>query len=182
MRPVVLPVLRAAPSVAVLVRALLVRDIEYKAIPLNLKQLFPSPVDIPHPELCFQQHLPLFALLAVPFSPAALVTFDSRRIQIGSEARLQLRVSEAHWGKKNNKFLNRACICFISGQAYFISHCMYIHPLQAAACVCRFIAPAEMGVVCIMPIFQEFLTSAFLPPSRLHSLSPLSLFCYHLRI
>lgn len=154
MSRVVFSVLRAAPTIAVLVRAL-VQDIKYKPIMLNLKQLFPS---LKTSLLTFLTPSCVFSntFLGLHFLPFRFLSPHSSRLYLG-ESKLEVkrdffctedqnkRVSEAHWEK--NTFLNRAWICFISGMTYFITCCMYIHPLQAVACICRFIASAEMGVV-----------------------------------
>lgn len=100
MSPVVFSVLREAPRISVLVRAL-VQDIKYKPIMLNLEQLFPA---LKHSLLTFLTASCVFSntFLCLHCLPFRFSLGASRRIQIGSEARIfctddqNKRVSEAH--------------------------------------------------------------------------------------
>lgn len=183
MSPVVFSVLQEAPRIAVLVHAL-VQDMKYKPIMLNLKQLFPA----------LKPSLLTFLTASCVFSNTFLcLHFLSFRFLSLHSSRLHL--CESKWEAKRgffapriktrgplkpwrNTFLNGAWICFISGRTYFITYCMYMNPLQAVACICRFIATTEMGVVWITPIFQVFFfPSAFILPSCLGTNVSSSLFC-----
>lgn len=59
-------------------------------------------VDIPHPGLCFQQHLSLFALLAVLFLSALSSRLGPGRFE------LAVKRSFLNWGSKREVFLERS--------------------------------------------------------------------------
>lgn len=108
MSPVVFSALRAAPRIAVLVRAL-VQDIKYKPIMLNLKQLFPT---LKTSLLTFLTPSCVFSntFLCLHFLPFRFLSPHSSRLYLG-ESKLEVkrdffcaedqnkRVSEAHWEK-----------------------------------------------------------------------------------
>lgn len=105
MSPVVFSVLREAPRIAVLVRAL-VQDIKFKPIMLNLKQLFPA---LKHSLLTFLTASCVFSntFLCLHFWPFRFLSVHSSRLH-RSESKLEAkrfffctedqnkRVSEAH--------------------------------------------------------------------------------------